>query len=461
AASTVTLHLPGDVTPSTLLSALYTVPSSGGLPQQVGTGTLVDSRTVRFDVGSLPASTGAEVRAQVPAGLLPGVTAPPWQAAADRAGQLQQNVAPLTGLLVLLLSVVVVGGGSVALVLLWYSRVREPNVGEVPATLDEPPSDLPAPLAGTLVDGVADLRDAVAILFDLARRGALSLKQEEGAEVRVVLHRSTEDPSLQRYERVLLVALFGRGVSEGEVLLSQTRLRFASAVPILEQRMYEAVFAEGLFVANPQLDRQRFARLSVTGMALGALLAVVPALTIGSLVPLAWVPGAALVVLGAVLMWISRKVPRRTARGALEAARWRAFRKHLMLAPHALDDPNLAYAVALGADREYLRQLDVRPSQAPMVYAGQTGPGPIIFFPGGWYGGRGGGAYGGGGSGGGMPVPTVGAPGAGGPQGWSDALAALLNAAAGALSNGGGSGPWSGGGWGGGGGGGGGSGGFS
>jgi hypothetical protein len=57
--------------------------------------------------------------------------------------------------------------------------------------------------------------------------------------------------------------------------------------------------------------------------------------------------------------------------------------------------------------------------------------------------------------------PTVGAPGGGGPQSWSDALADLLNAAAGALSQGGGSGPWSGGGWGGGGGGGGGSGGFN
>ena len=259
AASTVTLHLPGDVTPSTMMSALYTVPPAGA-PRQVGTGTLVDSRTLRFDVGALPASTGAEVRAQVPAGLLPGVTAPPWQAAADHADWLQQTVAPLANFLVLLLSVAIVAGGGVGLVLLWYSRVREPKVGAVPATLEEPPSDLPAPLAGTLVDGVADLRDAVAILFDLARRGVLSLKHEDGADVRVVLHRSTEDPTLQRYERVLLVALFGRGVSDGEVLLSQTRLRFASAVPILEQRLYEAVFAEGLFVANPQLDRRRFAR---------------------------------------------------------------------------------------------------------------------------------------------------------------------------------------------------------
>jgi hypothetical protein len=288
------------------------------------------------------------------------------------------------------------------------------------------------------------------------------MKQEDDADVRVVLHRSTEDPTLERYERVLLVALFGRGTNDGEVLLSQARVRFASAVPILEQRLYEAVYEAGLFVANPQLDRRRFARLGWIGIGVGAALAILAPLLIGSIVPAAAVPGVALVVLGVVLLWLSRKVPRRTARGALEAARWRAFRSHLMQETHALNDAHLAYAVALGADREYLRQLAMPASPSPAIYAGrQYGPGPIIFFPGGWYGG--GGRTGGyGGDGGGMSVPpTVGAPGGGGPQSWSDALADLLNAAAGALSQGGGSGPWSGGGWGGGGGGGGGSGGFN
>ncbi|MBV9601746.1 MAG: DUF2207 domain-containing protein [Chloroflexi bacterium] len=459
AASTVTLHLPGDVTASSVMSALYQTPL-GRLPQQVGTGTLVDSRTLRFDVGSLPASTGAEVRAQVPAGLLPTVTAPAWQAAADQADWLQQTVAPIANFLVLLLSVAIVAGGGVGVVLLWYSRVREPKIGAVPAVLDQPPSDLAAPLAGTLVDGVADLRDAVAILFDLARRGVLSLKQDEGADVRVQLHRSTEDPSLERYERVLLVALFGRGVSEGEILLSQSRLRFASAVPILEQRLYEAVYAGGLFVANPQLERRRLTRLGWIGVGVGTVLAVLAPLLVGGIVPAAAVPGVLIVVLGVLVVWVARKAPRRTARGALEAARWRAFRAHLAQETHTLNDGHLAYAVALGADREYLRQLEVPASQSPMVYAGQPGPGPIIFLPGGWYGG--GGQYRGGAGGGLSAPPTVGAPGgAGGPQGWSDTLADLLNAAAGALSQGGGSGPWSGGGWGGGGGGGGGSGGFS
>lgn len=463
AASTVTLHLPADVQQSSVISAIYQVPL-GRLPQQVGAATFVDSRTLRFDVGGLPANTGAEVRAQLPPGLLPDVMPPPWQAAADQADRLQQSVAPIGGFLVLLLSLAIAGGGGIALVLVWYSRVREPSVGPVPRRLEEPPSDLAPPLAGTLIDGSADLQDAVAILIDLARRGVLSLKEESGqfgSDVRVVLHRPTEDPSLEGYERVLLVALFGRGISEGEVLLSQSRLRFAAAVPFLEQRLYEAVVAAGLFSTNPAVERRRFATFGATGLALGLLLAVIAPLVIGSIVPAAWLPGVLIALLSAVVLWFSRKVPHRTQRGALEAARWRAFRAHLMEEPAAtrtLGDASLAYAVAFGADREFLHRLESPVGSATRWYGPPVGPGPVIFMPGGW--------YGGGGRQGGSPVPggvAGSAPGGGvgGPGSWSDALADLLNAASGALSHGGGSGPWSGGGWGGGGGGGGGSGGFN
>src|SRR5262249_24493074 len=152
----------------------------GRLPQQIGSATLVDPRTLSFAVGSLPANTGAEIRAQVPQAMLPDVQAPPWQADADRADWLAQTVAPIGGFLVLLLSLAVAAGGSVALVFVWYTRVREPRVGPVPARLDQPPSELAPPLAGTLVDGSADLQDVVAILVDLTRRGVLSLKEEAG-----------------------------------------------------------------------------------------------------------------------------------------------------------------------------------------------------------------------------------------------------------------------------------------
>ena len=65
------------------------------------------------------------------------------------------------------------------------------------------------------------------------------------------------------------------------------------------------------------------------------LLAVVSALLIGWIVPLAWLPGVLIALLSSVVLWFSRKVPRRTMRGALEAARWQAFRAHLMEEPAA------------------------------------------------------------------------------------------------------------------------------
>jgi hypothetical protein len=465
--STVTMHLPSDVPQGALISALYTLPQ-GRLPQQVGTATLVDPRTLRFDVGSLPASTGAEVRAQVPQQVLPQAVAPAWQAAADRADWIQQNVAPIADFLVLLLSASIVAGGGLLVMLLWYSRVRDPAVGPAPPMLEQRPSELPAPLAGTLVDGVADLQDVVAILLDLARTGVISLKEEhtpEGSDVRVALHRSSLDPSLQRYERVLLVALFGEHTDHGDLLLSRARIRFVSAVPILEERLYDAVVNEGLFAANPLRERRRFARIGWIAAVVGVALALLASFAIGAISALAWLPGLLVVILGIGIVWLSRKMPRRTQRGALEAARWRAFRTHLLQQPEVqhdgLDGADLAYAVALGADRQFLHRLESSGSPPPAWYGGgRPGGGPIVFVPGGWYGGPG--WRGGSGYGSPMPTGTIGAPtggGMGNPQGWSDALADLLNAASGALSHGGGSGPWSGGGWGGGGGGGGGSGG--
>ena len=125
----------------------------------------------------------------------------------------------------------------------------------------------------------------------------------------------------------------------------------------------------------------------------------------------------------------------------------------------------LSYAVAFGVDGAYVRHLESVGTPPPDWYNRghwPPGPGGVVIVPGGWYGGasRGDGrTYGqqqpqgtGGGGVAAPPAPT--------PQGWSDALAGLLNAASQAMAHGGGSGGWSGGGFGGGGGGGGGSGGF-
>jgi uncharacterized membrane protein YgcG len=159
------------------------------------------------------------------------------------------------------------------------------------------------------------------------------------------------------------------------------------------------------------------------------------------------------------LVLVAGAMPRRTRQGALEAAKWRAFAAHLHDNP-AIAPPShyLPYAVAFGIDQSYVHHLENIGSPPPAWY-GRTGPGGVVFVPGGFYGGPWIGPRSHDGTAPQSPG-GIAAPPAPNPQGWSDALAALLNAASEAMAHGGGSGGWSGGGFGGGGGGGGGSGGF-
>lgn len=484
-ASAVTVRLPADVPPDGLTSALYRARPGDtlGARPAVGSATRVDARTVRFEVGALPPRTGAEVRVQFPSGLVAGPP-PAWQAEADRQDRISQTVAPIGGFASLLVTALVLAGGGALLLFLWLTRGRDPGVGRVAPVLDRPPSDLPAPLAGTLVDEVADARDAVATLVDLAQRGVVTLTDVRnpdlvGSQQDVQIERrdGSGGARLRRYERTLLDLLF-RGVEGNVVTLSSVRDRLAGAIPILQAQLHQAVAEEGLFHADPEATRQRFWRLGWVVVVLGVLLAAFAGGFLGTLVAASWLPGVALFLVGLGLVWLSRAMPRRTPRGALEAARWRAFRVTLErgnLPPNGRSDQYLPYAVAFGTDRTFLNRLDAVGHPPPAWYRRMEGPGGVVMMPGGFgWGGPPiivGGGWGGPTEGPGTPAPD-GAPGpvapggfgegwsAPSPQAWSDGLADLLNSASEALASGGGSGDWSGGGFGGGGGGGGGSGGF-
>jgi uncharacterized protein (TIGR04222 family) len=476
--SSVTVRLPAAADPNQLKSALYfpkPKDTIGALPA-AGTGQIVDDQTVHFAPGQLAPYVGAEVRVQFPHGMVT-TSPPPWQAEADNAARMRQTVAPIAGFLSLLVGLGLLAGGGVTLFVLWFTRGRDPNVGTVPPIIEAPPSDLPAPLAGTLVDEVADVQDAVATLVDLAQRGFLTLADgADGRDVEVTLTASVDDERLRRYERVLLNAIFGpKSVSGQTMALSQVRASFGAAIPVIQERLNTAVQEEGLFVDPPEAIRRRYRGIGTFLAIAGAIVAVVAALAIGWATPLATFAGLALAVVGLATIWVAGRMPRRTPQGALDAARWRAFRTYLLQTypqrpaargQSALDTTYLPYAVALGVDRSFLSRLERLGSPPPAWYpypSTRRGPGGVIIVPGGYYGGgpwiggptRDGGAVGPGPGGGGGPTTAP------SPQGWSDALADLLNAASGAMSSGGGSGDWSGGGFGGGDGGGGGSGGFS
>lgn len=440
-------------------------------PEHLGVqGRLVDPRTVVFEARDLPAETGLEVRVQFPFGLVDG-RSPEWQAAADRADWFRDSVRPPLNVFLALTSLLLLVLGTLQIVLRWRSLGRDPGVRGVPRLLSEPPGDLPPGVAGVLVDERANIRDVVATLIDLARRRLIRIVEEgppdgkDGRRFR--LERLRDEPDdLRAHERLMFRYLFVDGAS---VRLDELRPRLLEIIPEVQRLLYQEVVETGLFQANPEAVRNRY--LIIGGVTMGMSFALVGVLVsvLTDILELAWTPFAAVGLLGAIQMVAAVGMPRRTATGALQAARWRAFARYLQqqqspvdLAPH-LDrfDTYLPYAVALGADREWIKKFAAAGASAPTWYEGWPTSAaawhPLPHTPGdrSQTGESGNLAEASGG------LQWLSDRGALGLQGLSEGFVDMLNSASRTMAAGGGGGGWSGGGSGGGGGGGGGSGGFS
>jgi hypothetical protein len=363
-ASIITVHLPGDVDTTAVQSAWYAYRStqSFGALNPTGSGAAVDSRTVRLELTQLDANVGAEVRVQFPHGLLTAAP-PPWQVSADRADAIAQSLAPIGTFLGLLLTIAIAGGGGAFLFWLWFSNGRDPAIGAVPRRLEQPPSYLPAPVVGTLVDEVAGAKEVVAALVDMADRGLIQLTDIQnphlvgsGTDVRITLQAGMNDTRLRAYERALMEALFGLSPEvPSEVLLSNAKQRFQAAIPTIDARLYDAVTRAGYFVKNPQTTRAIWYGVSATVIVLGVALAIAAAVWLIGVVPIAFLPGVALLGVGIAGVLVAGAMPRRTPQGALEAARWRAFRAYLAESVHA-ERPAAALPPALLAIRDRLWQ---------------------------------------------------------------------------------------------------------
>ncbi len=443
----------------------------------------------------LAANEGLELRVQFPHGFAQAQP-PAWQAQADRQDDYDQRVRPLLNFGLGLLALVISLAGGLAVLLAWYTRGRDPTIGQIPSELEEPPSDLLPGLVGTLIDQKADVQDAVATLLDLARRGVVRIGEEaprpdRRRDYRLSLVPEAPAAPLHPLERAVLDAVF-----EGQqtVLLSEVRERFGDHILELERRFYAEAVALGLLERDPAAVRRGYARTGTVLLATGLLGAFLSLLLFSRAVELAFLPFLALAGVGGLLLGVADHMPRRTRTGALEAARWAAFRRYLrdldrgpelrsalpLEERRARFERFLPYAVALGVDRTWMQKLALAGAPAPRWYdAGVPSPaGPLPRrlgprgwpAPGGWIG---------------VPYPTEPRPGrpaapqrgrpeqAGSPldetsergarslEEMSRRLAELLNEASDALAGRGASGSgWSGGGRGGGGGSGGGGGGF-
>jgi len=324
-----------------------------------------------------------EVVAEWPSGVVAGAPAA-WQQqldqeAAQRAAdeEFKAHWGPVYNLGFGALGGLLFIGGPVLLYLWWHRKGRDAPVGLIADYLPEPPSDLPAGMAGTLMDESADLQDILASILDLARRGVLEIQEVQtpgflgiGHETDFTYRKKRVPAGLREYEQTLLDKLFDH---TNEVSLSDLKNKFYTAIPTLRKQLYQAVVDEGYFKESPEATRTRYSCLGIAGLAATFIVGFV---LIGAFVQLSDAVFCVPIGLGVtalVLIILARYMPRRTEKGADAVARWRAFKRYLQNLEKytkiedaaGIFDKYLPYAVAFGLEQSWIRRFEKVDAPAP------------------------------------------------------------------------------------------------
>jgi uncharacterized membrane protein YgcG len=438
--ASVTVHLPEGAT-------VDNYDATG--PQ--GTPTLIDNNQgVRFETTEpmRPGSADFAVRVQWPHGVVAGEPAG-WQAEVDRQSEIDQNK-PLTNLGVLALTAFLLVISFLGLYLLWYRKGRDAPTKLPAEWIPEPPSDLPAGMVGTLVDERADSKDVIATLVDLARRGVLAIQEETkpgafgiGESHEFIYHLENAELPMRPYEKLLVDKVFGDGQ---EKRLSDLREKFYTNMGQIKQELYEAVAAEGYFPGNPERTRTKYALIGVLSLALAFVFGCVLMVALINFSDFALCLPVVLAVPAIGLIILARYMPRKTAMGAEESAKWLAFKRYMANIEKyskvdevkEIFDRFLPYAIAFGLEQSWIRKFSqVETPPPPWYYPGPyLGPRPRGYI---WWGA---GSMGGAGGPsapmeGGKPptLSDLSRSGGAGLAGMSAGLGSMLSSSAGALTS--------------------------
>ncbi len=422
AQSTATIHLPQGIQPQKYSGTNDYIAAgfiNGSQSDRVATTVSSDGQTIFYELLQ-PLLTGNsfEARTQFAHGLL-DIPTSQWQQ--------RQQIGDTIGLIITVFSLLLLVGGPLTVLLLWYLRGRDPELTVVvPDYISEPPDNLPPAIVGTLVDEKADMQDIVSTLIDLAQRGYLTMTEEDDDHV----YKKTDKGSggLRPFEKQFIKDIFGRS---DEKSLSSLRYKFASKLPKLRTMVYQELVDEGLVPNSPHGVRRNYGCFA-------GFIFIVAIISFFGLVSLfsetvstIACPSMVLVLIAILMAIASRHMPRKTAKGVEAAAKWNAFKQYLKNIDQYADLEQsgeifaayLGYAVAFGLERTWIRKFSSVPAT----------PIPTWYFPyfGGHYGGYGYGGSHAGGSGGSTPsTPSLqGMSGSmtGGLAGMSAGLTRMLN----------------------------------
>ena len=442
--STTSITLPSAVDPADVVVGTENLPIEP---------TTSDNKTWTWKATDLRGGDDLTVRIQFPP--MVNIATPSWQARDDQQRAQaeesdQRNAIYNLGFLVLGGLGAIVGG--MALYGLWYTKGRDPQFGPVAAFLSTPPGDLPPGAVGVLLDETADQRDVVATLADLGNRGVIDMHETRkegifglggGSDYEIELKQVPEN--LRPFEKTLLESLFGSGLDAGKrVKMSDVGSSFRESSDRIKDQLYDEVMERKFFLAQPDTTRSHYRSMGIGALILSVLLGCVGISFFSTRAPLVWIPVVVLFVLSIVLIVMSSRMPKKTQKGAEEAAKYRAFRTYLadidkyedIGAKNEIFQKYLPYAIAFGLEEDYTKKFAEAGSPTPTWFdpvpgemgypggRGHRGPrmGPVVIWGGSPFGGSsdwGGSGQGCTGGRGGIDVPDL--------QDMSDSTASTLS----------------------------------
>lgn len=380
--STVTVQLPAGYAPREGVDPVVTYGATTNVTVE---GTTVIARTTQ----QLDGNDFLEIRVQYPHD--PDARVAGWQADFDSRRAFEENTLPLINFLTVIAAFLLGLGGPFGMFALWWTRGRDPKVGPVPEYLSDPPSDLPPGVVGTLIDEKANVRDVLATVIDLARRGYLVIEESKDEKLFGVIS-NTEysfkrtDKSLDDllpFERKVMDKLFD---GKMERSMDSMKNKFYRSLGRLQDDLYDELTGRNLFKTSPKTIRGRytaigqFAFFGMFALVFFGISAIEGSLGVLLCVPLALIPSVfAINVLG-------NHMPAKTQVGAEEVAKWKAFRKYLTNLEKYDTAENVAtrfeqflpYAVAFGMEKSWINRF------SRVAYV----PTPIWYYPTHRYGGH-------------------------------------------------------------------------
>ena len=305
----VVVHFPAPVSQNETETALHTRGTNSRTQ-------FLDDRTLVFEADNSPPGDDFEVGTTLPKGMVAEVF--------SQKRWLEETVAPLfcPGFPMLML---------LAMLTLHWQFGRDPPSRFSAFRVTSPPGELEPGLVGTLLDEQADDRDIMATLYDLARRGYVTIVEQEavgglisrGKNYVLNMKGDKLDPSLKKFEVKVLEVFFPTGGPGSQTTIGILRAdqNASFRMNAAKNEFYAEARQRGFFPRNPNTVRGIYALaglLIAFGGAIGAAAIDMPIPIILGIF------GGGLIVL-----LFSNYMSRKTQLGADEKAKWEAFKRYL------------------------------------------------------------------------------------------------------------------------------------